>query len=175
MARKKQENAKILHVFEVWYSQDRHVERTRDILSKETPPIRLSTATVNRYINNFGWHERANGRDAEVARRLSEEAIEQQVAFRKRQAQTGLFLQQKGLTFLRDDKLNPNDPNSTGTGGIKSDYAAIQAIRLGLDLEKVGMGMPERSVGIQGDVGGEVVIRVVREEAKKKNVPDEKK
>lgn len=167
--RKKPENAQILHIFEVWYSQDRHVERTRDILSKEDPPVNLSVATMNRYIGKYGWHDRADLRDAEIAKRLSEEAIQEQVEFRKRQANTGRFLQQKGLSFLKDDKLNPNDPNSTGQGGIKSDYAALQAIRVGLDLEKVGMGMPEQSVGISGAGGGEVIIRVVRESEKKKN------
>ena len=151
--------------FEAWYSDPkRSFEATRRILLSLDPPIDISSITLLRWAKRYGWMERANERDAEIARQVREDAIKKKKDFLERQANVGRLLQKKGVAFLQDDQLDPKNPDK-GKGGIKSDYAAIQAIRTGLDLEKVGMEMPDQ----QSVVKQEVVFRVVRKKREKPN------
>lgn len=151
-------------IFETWYAAGKNFAETRRILLAKDPPVQVSVDTLYRYANKYKWDERASERDLEVAKRLQEEAIEQRTAFLKRTANMGRLLQTKAVTFLNDDKVDPNKPGS-GQGGIKSDFAAIQAMKVGLELERFGMGFADQHVA--EETHHEVVIRVVRETPQK--------
>jgi hypothetical protein len=155
-------------IFETWFAAGKNFAQTRQLLLDRDPPIIVSVDTLYRYARKYEWDIRANDRELEVAKRLEEEAIEQRTAFLKRMANTGRLLQSKGVAFLQDDKYDPSKPGS-GQGGIKTDFAAIQAIRAGLELEKVGQGMADTTVGMQGQIQHqhEVIIRVVRQASTK--------
>lgn len=160
-----QENPEKLKAFEVWYADPkRSFEAARRVLLSIDPPLEVAVVTLQRWAKQYGWRERAHERDMEIVRQLQAEAVKRKKDFLERQANVGRLLQKKGVAFLQDDQIDPKNPLS-GKGGIKSDYAAIQAIRTGLDLEKVGMEMPDQTS--QNVVKQEVVFRVVREKRKK--------
>lgn len=169
-----QETIEKTTAFEVWYSNGRIFEKTRAVLSEADPPVEVSAKTLYRWAVTYKWTERAVERDREIGRKLREKSIKERSDFLERQIASGRLLQSKGLKYLRDDVpqlLDPNDPAKgykpdTGKGGIKSDYAAIQALKTGLELERFGMELPDQTVG--NTVKAEVVFRVIREKKEKK-------
>lgn len=164
-----QETIEKTTAFEVWYSNGRIFEKTRTVLSEGDPPVEVSAKTLYRWAVTYKWTERANDRDMLIRKELTAKAIAEKTAFLTRQMNAGRLLQQKGVAFLQDDKPKPIDPNdlskgyAPAKGGIKSDFAAIQAVEKGLALERVGMQMPDQETHVKQ----EVVIRVVREHRKK--------
>lgn len=163
-----------IKAFEVWFADPkRSFEAARRVLLTLSPPLEVAVVTLQRWAAQYGWRERARERDMEVIRQLQADAIQRKKDFLERQANVGRLLQKKGVAFLQDDQpelIDPNDPTkgykpNKGKGGIRSDYAAIQAIQTGLNLEKVGMELPDQTS--QSVIKQEVVFRVIREKRKK--------
>lgn len=168
----KRETPLMLVMFETWYRVGKNFEKTRQTLAAEVPPVKVPQSTIYRYSRLYDWDGRAKVRDMEVAQSLHAEAVKTQTEFMQRTLQTGRLMQMKGVKFINDDapKLkDPLDPSKgyipgTGTGGIKSDFAAIQAVKLGLELERVGLQLPDQVVGVQGTgAGGAIIVKVIRE------------
>lgn len=159
--------------FEVWYKAGRSYEKTLRILLSSDPPQKMSLPTLYRWADVYLWRERAEERDLVIRKELTSKAIAEKTAFLTRQMNAGRLLQQKGVAFLQDDKpklVDPLDPSKgviPAKGGIKSDFAAIQAVEKGLALERVGMQMPDSETHVKQ----EIMIRVVREHRKKPALP----
>lgn len=169
----------MLVMFETWYRQGKNFAKTMQTLGAMTPPIHVKETTIYRYAKVYKWDDRAAERDKLVADELQKKAVEDLTAFHQRTLQTGRLLQSKGLKFINDDtpKLkDPQDPSKgfvegTGRGGIKNEFAAIQAVKLGLEFERAGMNLPDTRIGVEGANGGAVIIKVIRERKEMKNLP----
>lgn len=166
-------------MFETWYRQGKNFAKTMQTLAALTPPLHVKETTIYRYAKVYKWDERALERDRLVADELQKKAVEDLTAFHQRTLQTGRLLQSKGLKFINDDtpKLkDPQDPSKgiiegSGKGGIKSEFAAIQAVKLGLEFERAGMNLPDTRIGVEGAGGGAVIIKVLRQAKEMKNLP----
>lgn len=166
-------------MFETWYRQGKNFAKTMQTLAALNPPLHVKETTIYRYAKVYEWDRRAGERDQIVADELQKKAVEDLTAFHQRTLQTGRLLQSKGLRFINDDtpKLkDPNDPSKgydehTGKGGIKNEFAAIQAVKLGLEFERAGMNLPDTRIGVEGAGGGAVIIKVIRERKEIKNLP----
>lgn len=152
----KERSEKQIHIFafETWFQCDESYSKALETLKKQTPPYNISLATLYSWSEIFLWKKRSAERRQEALRIRSEQSVKEQVAYLRRKAQMGKLLQREALQFL-DSKSPLRDPQ-TGNPvldihgkqvmvgqGIKSDYAALQALKMGFDLEGQALGMPE--------------------------------
>ncbi len=120
----------IEQAFYCWYETNRKfgihfMDRVEKIDGRR--PSRL---TAEEWSKNNGWIERADALDAEVSLKLDEEVVNKRVEMFKEHARIGSELIEKGLEYLQ-------------TEGITSDNAAIRAIDLGIETQRVSTGMAE--------------------------------
>lgn len=129
---KAKETARHHEVFLVWYQADRS-------LSKTVQNCQLNERTLRRWIADFNWHGRADTLDAKAnAKALAAAAEEKsqrlaQMASRHRQLAGGL--QSKGAAYLQKH-------------GVDNSAQAINAIRVGVQLERQSEGMPDWLVAL---------------------------
>lgn len=81
-----------------------------------------------KWIKEYGWNERADVLDAEVAKRIELQAVEERVEMLERQAQYGKTLQEKGMAVLEES-------------GFQKSADALRAIFGGADLERASRGL----------------------------------
>jgi hypothetical protein len=150
MARK--ETEKHILAFELWYMHGKEIGPTLAALREQNPPIAISDDTLRRWGRNYDWDNRVRERDLAVAKKMEADSIAQQVEFRKRQLNTGRVLQKAGLTYFLDKDGKVID------GKITNEFGAMQAIKVGSEMEANGLGMGEESFKV-----GDVTIKVVHD------------
>lgn len=154
MARADRETPVKRRAFEAWYRAGQNIDRGLELLKQEDPAIRVSRASMYRWMAKFRWVERAREMDIEAAEKVRRDLVEQVAEFRKRQIRTGQLLQKKGIEYL-------------GKNELSNDFSAINAIRLGVEMEMTGLGLDRSGAGKEdssGDArGNEFILRIVDE------------
>lgn len=116
-------------LFLAWYRGNRPKDVGKIIVSDErgeTP----ARDTVLSWMRKENWGYRADTLDAEVKRRVENEAIYEKVEMLKRQADYGKQLQILGFEFFV-------------ANGIEKEATALQMIKIGAELEKNTRGLPQ--------------------------------
>lgn len=81
--------------------------------------------TIRRWMDNYGWRQRADALDAQVSVKLDKEVINERVKTLRTLAQNGKALKEKGLKFIEDTQ----DPFAGNPS------AAVRAIVSGAEME----------------------------------------
>lgn len=119
--------------FQVWYNDPRRG------VGKTAIVVGVSERTIERWMLAHDWRGRAARMDAE-ARRLTDIAnIQRQAEMLRRQAMQGRNLAQVGANFFA---ANP--------AGITEARDAINAIKIGHELERKAEGLPDWIVDLLG-------------------------
>ncbi len=118
-------------VFYHWYENGKQTgagltARLQKDLNGRTP----TDSTVNNWVVQYGWVERADKLDVEVSKVLDTEVIDRRVEMYKRHAEIGQDMVEMGIAFLKEN-------------GIKTDQAAIRAIDSGVEIQRVSVGLAE--------------------------------
>jgi len=139
----KPETALHVEVFEIWYTEKRQVSGVAKICEK----LRVNPATVYRWMAVYDWHARADKRDEEARKKADISAIDRTAKTLKDHMQAGELLRQRGVERL---VAKP----------ISDEKTAVSAIKLGVELERQALGLPN-DVGqqqLEVNVAGQVDI-----------------
>lgn len=120
-------------VFYAWYENNRRLnpKLMRDIPDfPEGSGNKPNVATLNIWVKKFDWDIRAQGLEDELSKRMDDEIINKRMEMFKKHQEIGGALIEKGIEFLKEN-------------GITNDQAAIRAIDLGINIERVSTGMAE--------------------------------
>jgi hypothetical protein len=90
---------------------------------------------MDRWIAKWGWHDRADARDQEAARRVEADAIERKRKLLERQRQIGAALQTAGTRYLNERMREGHTP-------IDNVRDCIAALKTGIDIERQAEDMP---------------------------------
>ncbi len=133
--------------FYTWYNNGRpylgRVKGNKVVALMPPDPAtgeRPQKATIQRWMKEDGWIERADALDAEVSIRLDTEAIENRITVLRQLADDGKLLKQKGLNYLNETK-NPFRYNPS---------AAVRAVVAGSEMEFKYAGQADLLVNIAG-------------------------
>jgi hypothetical protein len=128
----------IERVFYAWYENDRKGGSGFISTMPETEDGRKpARITVDKWMREKGWIERADALDAEVSRKMDDEIINKRMEMFKKHEQIGSDLIEKGMAFLNDKEK-----------GITNDSTAVRAVDLGITTQRVSTGMAEAYVKI---------------------------
>lgn len=150
-------------VFYVWYNNNKRVNAK---LVKDIPDFpedsgnKPNVATLNIWIKKFDWDIRAQGLDDEISHRMDDEIITKRMEMFKQHQIIGGQLIEKGITFLKEN-------------GISTDQAAIRAIDLGINIERVSTGMAESYLKISKMSDEELQRELLKLTGKKPDNNDE--
>ncbi len=111
-----------LMAFEVWYQCHRSARKCAGECG-------VSEDTVSRWAAKFGWHERADARDAEAFRLSEAAAIRKQAALFRKLTDVADSLLEHGIRFLDEN-------------GVRDERSAIMAIREAATIARVAQGIP---------------------------------
>jgi len=89
----------------------------------------VSQDTVCRWIEWFGWHARADARDAAVKAKADRDAVGRRLRMQQKHREAGEALRQRGVEHLVHNK-------------IASARDAIAAVKAGVDIERTAEGLP---------------------------------
>ena len=117
------ETAQQLAIFESWYDGGKTFRET-------SGKFGIPENTLYDYARRYGWYLRAETRHAAAAKIADTAATRKTAEFLIRQQEAGYLLQVKGIQHLIE-----NDITDTRT--------AITAIKIGLDIERQALGMPD--------------------------------
>ena len=131
----RRERSKHHNAFQVWYTAGRNFEKASQNLADIGEYT--SSNTLNVWSHWFNWHDRADKLDKEAQRRADNDAIRRKADMLKRHAATGRTLQGVGVTFIRDT-------------GLQTGQQAINAITKGVELERMGEGLPAWVLDMMG-------------------------
>lgn len=127
--------------FYIWYEGGKSFGR--DLLDKL--PVtekgnRPNIITIQKWSDENGWIERADALDAKASLEMDKEVIDKRVKMYKRHAEVGDELIKEGMNFLKKQSEN---------GGIKTENAALRALELGMQTERVSVGVADmvRKIG----------------------------
>ena len=127
--------------FYVWFEGDRTVGNALiDKLPESEEGKKPGIFTVKRWVEEKGWIERADALDAEVSVAVEKSVIQKRVEMYEKHASVANELITMGRDFLNKQKE---------TGGIKTENAALRAIELGIQVERVSVGVSDmvRKIG----------------------------
>ena len=150
-------------VFYAWYNNNKRVNAK---LVKDIPDFpedsgnKPNVATLNIWIKKFDWDIRAQGLDDEISHRMDDEIITKRMEMFKQHQIIGGQLIEKGITFLKEN-------------GISTDQAAIRAIDLGINIERVSTGMAESYLKISKMSDEELQRELLKLTGKKPDNDDE--
>lgn len=118
--------------FDAWYSTgqppiDRFARNYRTARRQKISDYTLRTWRVEDH-----WDILAEDLNMARAKAVADKLTDDRKAVLERHTQTGRFLQQQALKRLQDEN-----------GGIQTEFGALTALRLGLDLEGKGVGLSE--------------------------------
>lgn len=107
------------------------------VLPPDVSGRRPNIVTVSRWMERYGWRERADALDAQVSIQLDQNAIKDRIEVLKTLAETGKTLMDKGLAFL-----NAGNPFSDNPS------AAVRAIIAGAEMQFKYAGAADRLAAI---------------------------
>lgn len=162
-------------IFQVWYSNGRPtIPDLLALIPEDTNGRKPSKVVMLKWKNEEGWDAEADIMDAKAIVVSDDFLIRQKSEMLMRQANIGFVLQEIGLRALI-------------SGGFDSSSSAVQAIRVGSELERTSMGIGEMIVKMakmsDADLEQEIVKQIQRasdagqvvdaEEVEESTEPDE--
>jgi hypothetical protein len=114
--------------FELWYANNRSFSKIRQ-------QVAVPERTFFNWVEWYGWHARADARDAEAAAIADREAIQRRAEMLRRHRQAGELLTRRGMEYYARQAV------AKGT-------EAIAAIGKGVELERTAEGLPAYVAGI---------------------------
>ncbi len=140
---KSRETAKHIAAFWAWYELERHFEKTKS-------ELRVSNNSLAVWIKKYDWTNRADALDAKTLEKAQKTIIEKNG---KRLAEMienhykyGANLINIGGGYLRDK-------------GVESGAQAIQAVKIGVDIQRTAEGLATEKQEIEH--GGVVTVRSI--------------
>jgi hypothetical protein len=127
--------------FYVYYDSDRTVGNALiDKLPENEEGKKPGIFTVKRWVEEKGWIERADALDAEVSIQVEKSVIQKRVEMYEKHAKLADELITMGREFLQ---------KQVDGGGLKTENAALRAIELGFQTERVSVGVSDmvRKIG----------------------------
>jgi hypothetical protein len=119
------------NIFYLWYENDKKAGSTLlSIIPKNDDGRKPAALTISGWIAERGWIERADVLDAELARKKDDIIINKRAEMFEKHVKIGAELIEKGLDFLK-------------SSGVKTDASAIRAIDLGLETERISVGLAD--------------------------------
>lgn len=96
--------------------------------------------SIKKWAEDNGWMERADALDAQTSLEMDRAVIDKRVEMYKKHADVGEELITMGREFLKKQGEN---------GGIKTENAALRALELGMQTERVSVGVADmvRKIG----------------------------
>lgn len=141
-------------VFQSWFSLGCPViHRFRQSWRDPETGRQLSDAILRKWFVEDDWEGHATQLREEQVRRAEEELIQNRLEAIRRHTQISRLLQSKAVAFFAN-----ND--------IVSDGTALGAVRLGIELERQALGMPELVMAIQKMSDDQLVAFVSEQRAK---------
>lgn len=130
-----------------WYEVDRDTAALSKILQPVWDEKGWGEApgydALHRWRSRFGWDEKADKLDDEVAQRETRQAIKRKTDMLKRHAQNGRALQTQALNFM-NDRLKNRQPVIETVG------QAMRAIETGTRMERQAEGLPDWIIEYMG-------------------------
>jgi hypothetical protein len=127
--------------FYTWFDGDRTVGNALiDKLPENEEGKKPGIFTVKRWVEEKGWVERADALDAEVSIQVEKSVIQKRVEMYEKHAKLADELITMGREFLQ---------KQVDGGGLKTENAALRAIELGFQTERVSVGVSDmvRKIG----------------------------
>lgn len=118
--------------FEAWYKTGQPPLERFARTYRTSRRQKISDFTIRQWRTADNWDVMAEDLNLSRARAVAEGLADERDAVIARHKQTGLFLQQQALKRLGEDG-----------GGIQTEFGALTALRLGLDLESKAVGLSE--------------------------------
>ena len=100
---------------------------------------RPNLATMGRWMENYGWRERADALDAQVAMKMDRSVVQERIEILQRLSKAGKKLMDKGLKHIENSE-NPFADNPS---------AAVRAIIAGAEMEFKYSGAANKLEAIQ--------------------------
>lgn len=119
------------NIFYLWYENDKKAGSSLlTIIPKTDDGRKPASLTISGWVAERGWIERADVLDAELARKKDDIIINKRAEMFEKHVKIGGELIEKGLEHLK-------------SVGIKTDASAIRAIDLGLETERISVGLAD--------------------------------
>lgn len=113
-------------IFYAWYEGGRSLS----IVPKDKSGSSPSKKTIEMWARDNDWNQRADILDAQVSKALDEKVIQRRAVMFEEHVKLADQLIEKGMKFLNEE-------------GITSDNSAIRAITLGIETQRVSVGVAE--------------------------------
>lgn len=125
-------------VFQLWYDNNRKISgKFSNSLPEDDKGQRPTFKTVEHWRDIYGWIQRAETMDAELSRRLQDEAIDKRIKMYEEHVSVSNSLIEKGKEYLVSHPID--------------DMAdALKAISLGVEIQRVSIGQIEMGRRILG-------------------------
>jgi hypothetical protein len=116
--------------FLIWYKAGRlPYNRIINLLPPDDLGRRPAANKFGDWRARFGWEERADILDAEVARRIESIAINEKVEMLNRHAEAAKLMVQKAIDFIKDHDITKMD-------------TAVRMLVQGVEIEQASRGIP---------------------------------
>lgn len=109
---------------------------------------KASFSTLQNWIQDYHWMERAENLDVEAARKMDNLIIDERIKMFREHAEIGKEIKEMGIEFLR-------------TKGLEKDASALRAIADGIQIERSSRGLADvlAKISTMGDDDIEREIR----------------
>lgn len=141
-------------IFQVWYSKGRpNIPDLLALIPEDVNGRKPSRVMIRKWKDEEGWEMQADEMDAKAIVVSDDFLVRQKSEMLMRQANIGFVLQEIGLRALV-------------SGGFDSSSSAVQAIRVGSELERTSMGIGEMLVKMakmsDADLEQEIIKQIQR-------------
>lgn len=141
-------------IFQVWYSNGRpNIPDLLSLIPEDVNGRKPSRVMIRKWKDEEGWEMQADEMDAKAIVVSDDFLVRQKSEMLMRQANIGFVLQEIGLRALV-------------SGGFDSSSSAVQAIRVGSELERTSMGIGEMLVKMakmsDADLEQEIIKQIQR-------------
>lgn len=121
----------IEQIFYFWYSNRQlGAQWTNARIPADEQGQKANYSTVQRWIEDYGWLERAEALDVEAARKMDNLIIDERISMFKEHAEIGKQIREMGLKFLEEK-------------GLEKDASALRAIADGIQIERSSRGLAD--------------------------------
>lgn len=118
-------------IFYFWYKNRNLGEKRFNLLvPKDETGQKTNYRSVQAWITEYGWYDRAADLDNQVIQRMDSQIIDERIEMFREHAAIGKEMKDFGLAYLRDK-------------GVNSDMGALRAISEGIQIERSSRGLAD--------------------------------
>lgn len=147
-------------IFQLWYDNNKKIGgKFSNSIPDDENGRKPNYQTIENWRDSYGWIQRAETVDAELSRRLQDEAIDKRIKMYEEHVSVSNSLIEKGKEYLVNHPID--------------DMAdALKAISLGVEIQRVSIGQIEMGRKILG-MSNEQLTRELNNLLQPKNQNDE--